>query len=358
MNHKLASLKKLLSEEQLDAILISSPALIVYLTGYAGFSSYEREAYLFITSSKQFVFTDGRYSEAVKKEIPYFELLERATNFSVTFKSVIKQLYIKEVGFEDENLTVAEFERFQKYFTLYPVSLEDIRCIKTPDELSLIQQACTIGDQAFSHIKSVIKATMTEKELADELEWFIRKRGGTLSFPTIVAFSENSAIPHHHTGNKKLQKNDVILLDFGVKYQNYCSDMTRTFFIGEIPKTYKDIYEIVEKAQASAVTYVANSLIKNESPKASVADKVARLEILKEGFVPFSHALGHGIGIDVHEAPTLSPSSDYTLSDGMVFSIEPGIYLPGKMGVRIEDLFTITNGSLKQLTHSPTTMST
>lgn len=352
MNFKLPSLKHLLKENQLDALLISSPAMIIYLTGYAGFSPYEREAFLFITKTAQFVITDGRYSEAVMQNIPEFELLERTNQFTDVFKALIKRMHLVHVGFEEDNLTVAEYTHFRKLFKLTAVSLEDFRITKTEQELAHILRACALGDEAFTHIQSRIAAGITERELADELEWFIRRNNGTLSFPTIVAFGPHSAIPHHHTDNTTLKRNDVILIDFGVKYEQYCSDMTRTLGIGEIPDGFPHIYNTVKQAQEKAVSYVQETLKKGESPLASKTDSAARSHINKKGLPPFSHALGHGIGIEVHESPTISPRSRQELTEGMVFSIEPGIYLPRKFGVRIEDLFTIKDGSLLQLTHS------
>lgn len=352
MNNALSSLHRLLEQEKLDALLISSPSTIIYLTGFAGFSSYEREAFLFITKSQHYVITDGRYSEAVIRDIPHFELLERTKDFSDIFKIFINKEKIKHVGFEDENLTVSEYTQFQKYFELYALSLDELRIRKDKHELSHIGKACHIGDEAFLSIQSHIKPGITERELADKLEWLIREKGGTLSFPSIIAFGPNSAIPHHHTGDTTLKEHDIILMDFGVRYNNYCSDMTRTLFIGDVPQEYVQIYQAVLSAQQKAIVTIQESLKQNTPPRASQVDHAAREEIKKHTYTPFSHALGHGIGIDVHEAPILSPRSQQELTTGMVFSIEPGIYLTGKMGVRIEDLFSIQNGKLIQLTNS------
>lgn len=198
---------------------------------------------------------------------------------------------------------------------------------------------------------------MSEKEIALEMEMYIRKQGGMLSFPTIVAFRENSAVPHHMTNGKRLKSNDIVLLDFGIEIDNYCSDMTRTIFIGEPTAEQKKVYQTVIEAQEKAVSYLTSNLVPRLSNsqilKTSSVDKAARDYIVTRGYPSIPHSLGHGIGIEVHEAPTLSPRSEETFSNGMVFSIEPGIYLPGKFGVRIEDLFAIQNGNLLQLTNAP-----
>lgn len=215
---------------------------------------------------------------------------------------------------------------------------------------------------------------MTEKEVARKMELYAKEKDADMSFPTIVAFGPHAAIPHHHTSDQRLKDHDCILLDFGVRYQEYCSDMTRTIFLGEPTDEQKNVYETVLAAQQKSVEYISKALASCHSeqseesrdpsanrpldnrPHAAIADRVARKYIESQGFASIPHSLGHGIGLEVHEAPSLSPSSEDTLVDGMVFSIEPGIYLNGKFGVRIEDLFTIQNGKLCQLTHSSSTL--
>ena len=188
--------------------------------------------------------------------------------------------------------------------------------------------------------------------MAFELEFFIRKTGAKISFEPIVAFGKNTAIPHHHTGDSKLEKDQFVLLDFGVKYQDYCSDMTRTVFFGSPTKEHQKIYQIVLDAQKAAVDFIKKNLKQNQEIKAQDVDKIAREYIISKGYPIIPHSLGHGIGLQVHERPFLSPKSQDILKPGMIFSIEPGIYIPEFGGVRIEDLYLLDYNALHKLTNS------
>lgn len=354
---RLLKLKKHLKDEKLDAVLISSLPNIIHLTNFSYFTDIEREAFLLITQTNQYIFTDGRYTHAVKQFVNDFELRELKANETLTdhLQQIFEHEQINIVGIEENNITVKEQKQLKKvakkqtHFTLHKLRIQ-----KEPEEIAKIQKACLVGDKAFSYILKQIKVGMTEKELTFLLETFIRKNHTEPSFPSIVAFGKNAAVPHHKTGNTKLKKNDLILLDFGVQYENYCSDMTRTIFFGKATKEQKKIYETVLEAQNKAIHRYGNlAMIPSKPVKASELDKAAREYIISHGYPSFPHSLGHGIGLQVHEAPRLSPQSKEVLTEGMVFSIEPGIYLPDKLGVRIEDLFAIQNGKLVHLTKSP-----
>lgn len=354
---RLQKIKKELSKQKLDALLISSIPNIIYLTDYAGFSTTEREAYILATKHNLFLFTDGRYTHAVKN-IKHTTLKEISALSPLlkTLDEIIKKEKIISVGFEADNLTVAEYNRLKKNF-LKPkaVTLSTLRLLKEKDEIDAIQKACALGDKAFAHVIKKIKPGVTEKELAFELESFIKKHGASLSFPTIVAFGKNAAIPHHLTRNEKLKKNNFILLDFGVRFENYCSDMTRTVFFGKATKEEKKVYQTVYDAQQKSIELLNNKAIKQYSIgiHASSVDLAARDYVISQGFPNIPHSVGHGIGIEVHEAPTLSPKSKDMLTPGMVFSIEPGIYLPDAYGVRIEDLAVLEKTGPRLLTHAP-----
>ncbi|MDP3733126.1 MAG: M24 family metallopeptidase, partial [Candidatus Daviesbacteria bacterium] len=206
-------------------------------------------------------------------------------------------------------------------------------------------------DLAFDFILKKIQSGITEKEIAKELENFIKYKGAVISFPSIVAFGKNSSVPHHQTGDKRLTINDkLILLDFGVKINGYCSDMTRTIFFGKPSGKQRKIYETVLEAQKRAVDFVNKQIKNGKIIKAKEVDQVAREYIKSKGFFDIPHSLGHGIGLEVHEHPNLSPKSKDILKEGMVFSIEPGIYIQGEGGVRIEDLFVLEKGVLRKLT--------
>ncbi|MBI2196211.1 aminopeptidase P family protein [Candidatus Daviesbacteria bacterium] len=371
---RINNLRHKLLEEKLDGVLISSVSNISYLTGFTNFSEKEREAYIFIGSDFAYIITDARYSEAVKKQVPHLTLFERSHNKPTKTLFKKHQKEIKQLGIEEDNLTVLEHKSLSKHFKkIKHFDVSGLRSIKNEKEISKIEKACRIGDLAFDYIVKKIRTGVTEKQMAEELENFIRSKGARFSFPPIIAFGKNSSVPHHQTGPSTLfvrsgREGLIILLDFGVKVDNYCSDMTRTVFFGKLTGKQKEIYEVVLAAQQKAVGYI-NSVLRlrsgssTRSLKASEVDKVARDYIVSKGYPTIPHSLGHGIGLEVHEHPSLSPKSREILQEGMVFSIEPGIYIPDfgsprstrveAGGVRIEDLFVLKDNGLRQLTNSP-----
>lgn len=352
MDKRLLDVRTFIKRQKLDALLISSIPNIIYLTDYCAFSYFEREAFLIISKNGNYLITDGRYSEAVAK-IPGFALLEISNKNSIDdiFKSLPK---INRLGIEDENISLSEGKKLKKYFKIVPMrELKNLRIVKEENEISKIRRACEIGDETFKFILNKIKKGVSEKEIAFEIELFIKRAGADIAFPSIVAFGANSSIPHHKTSDQRLTTNSQALLDFGVKFENYCSDMTRTIFSGRANEKFKKIYNTVLSAQQSAIEQLSNLAISGKQIKTSDIDNVARNYIIKKGFPTIPHSLGHGIGIEVHEAPRLSPKSKDILRPGMVFSVEPGIYIPNFGGVRIEDLVLIRENKLEILTHSP-----
>lgn len=354
LDKRLKRLHREILAQKLDAVLISKVANIIYLTGYSGFSAEEREAFLFITPNQQFIFTDGRYSTAAKKLIPQFQLIEISSKNKLKdlLKEKTDELKIERLGIEESDLKISEFKQIKKVVKkIKDFKFHDHRSVKTDEEIKLIEKACQIGDEAFEFILGKIITGISEKELGFFLDQFIREQGFEPSFKTIVAFGANSAIPHHQTGESRLKSGDFVLLDFGVKFKNYCSDMTRTLVFGKASDKQKRIHETVKVAQQKAFEYLNKNFSKGI--KASKADSIAREYVLDTGFPSIPHSLGHGIGIEVHEHPYLSVNSKEVLKNGMVFSIEPGIYIPGFGGVRIEDLFILDDNGVKQLTNSP-----
>lgn len=332
-----------------DGILISSVANITYLIGNFGFSLTERECLILITKHKKYVITDGRYSEAVKSVIKGFSVIDSGANqfLGKTSKDIFKDNKIKTLGFEENNLTFAEYKAIKKFVKLKPVNLDDFRIRKNKKELRNIKLACKIGDDAFEFIVKKIKKGKTEKQIEEELINFIKSRGADISFNPIIAYGKNSSIPHHQNGKNMLNNNQIVLLDFGVKVNNYCSDMTRTIFLGKATDKFKKIHKTVLDSQTKAIQFINSQLsIVNGQLLAKDVDKIARDYIIEQGFPNITHSVGHGIGIEVHESPYLSPNSRDKLGEGMVFSVEPGIYITGYGGVRIEDLVLITkNGA-------------
>jgi Xaa-Pro aminopeptidase len=238
--------------------------------------------------------------------------------------------------------------------------INPLKFIKNPEEISKIEKACKLGDKTFNYILKKIHLGISEKEVAQEIDSFMESAGGKPSFPTIVAFGKNSANIHNVPTDNKLMKNQIILLDLGVKLDDYCSDMTRTVFSGHPTPKQKKIYQTVLEAQNKSFEILNTKyLIRNTIPAKDV-DGAARDYIISKGYPTIPHSVGHGIGIDVHEFPHISPKSNDILKEGMVFSIEPGIYLPASPqggpnfgGVRIEDLVVLEKSGARLLTHSP-----
>jgi len=370
MANRLSKLQRLMAQRHLDAILVSSIPNITYLTKFSHFSKDEREAFLFVTLNKQYILTDGRYAEVVKNNIKNFELIEISAKrtFEKALKDLANKNKVKRVGFDHHNITVSEHKKLSSCFNdLNHFSMDNLRAMKNEKEVSAIEKACKLGDKTFKYILKKIKLGVTEKELAFEIEFFIKKAGGDISFPPIVAFGKNSSIPHHRpTENLKLRTQNIVLLDFGAKLNNYCSDMTRTVFFGSANAEYKKIYRTVLAAQKRAIEFLSSTFVthlgggrmdssevKLRGIKASEIDKIAREHIISQGYKTIPHSLGHGVGLEVHEAPRLSPKSKDILKPGMVFTIEPGIYLPGFGGVRIEDVVFLENHKPRLLTKSP-----
>lgn len=352
-----------LQKHNVDAVLISSVPNIIYLTSYSGFSSQERDAYLLITKYEQYLFTNPLYFDEVRTIVNNFHIYEinKKNPFTRLLAKLVKEKNIQFLGIESDNLTLKEYQDLQKVIktNLKPLSLRSLRIVKTSEEIRKIKKACDLGDKAFSFILRYIKPGITEKDVAFELETFIRKNGGEPAFPTIVGFGSNSAIPHHKTNTTPLRNTDILLVDFGVRINNYCSDMTRTFFIGKPTQEQNTVYKTILEAQKKALELLHHKLVYDTQERhitAASLDKVVREYIISQGYPSIPHSVGHGIGIQVHEPPTLSTISKEKLMEGMVFSIEPGIYLPGKFGIRIEDIFALQNNKLIKLTNSSTSL--
>ncbi|MBI2621517.1 MAG: aminopeptidase P family protein [Candidatus Levybacteria bacterium] len=353
-------LKNLLKKS--DALLISSRPNIIYLTTYPNFSETERECFLLLTRSlpagkagKQYLITDKRYSLALEEIAKDFEIIDTgALNFiTKDAKNFFKKEKIKTIGFEDYDLTVSEYSKLEKIVKTNPIDLRNFRAIKQKKEIENIRKACKIGDDAFDYIIQQLKLGITEREVVDKLETFINSKGADVSFKPIIAFGKNSSIPHHMTERDRLRTNQIVLLDFGVKINNYCSDMSRTVFFGSASAEFKRIYKTVLEAQTKAIEYINGQLsMVNGQLFAKDIDKIARQYIIKQGYPNIIHSVGHGVGIEVHEPPHLSPTSKDIIKPGMVFSVEPGIYIPGFGGVRIEDLVFISNNKVELISHS------
>ena len=330
---RIQKVKKRLNKN-FDALLVSSIPNIIYLTGFAGFSEHEREAYLLLTKTKNYIFTDGRYTEVAGK-IKAFKLVEISSKrkFIDSLKEIVIKERINKMAIDENDIKILESLQIKRAVKICSDEnlIEELRKTKNRAEIENIKKACKLGDLTFKNILTEIKSGITEKEIAQKIEIFILKTGAQISFKPIVAFGQNSSSPHHVPSDRKLKKNEIVLLDFGVKINSYCSDMTRTVFFGKANTKLKIIYETVLESQTRAIKSLKSST-------GFEIDKIAREYIENAGFSTIPHSLGHGIGLEVHEKPSLSPKSKDVLTNGMIFSVEPGIYIPGVGGIRIEDL--------------------
>lgn len=364
--NKLTLIRKDFISQKLDAIIVSSVNNIAYLTGFSNFSQDEREAFVLITKNKQFILTDGRYTDDVKRKCEDFAVLEISALNSLTknLKEAAKKYKMQTVGIEEENISFAEYKKLSSCFKyLKNFNLNSYRVVKSIREIQAIQAACAFGDKIFTLILKKLKPGVSEKEIAFEIEYLIKKYAQDISFKPIVAFGKNSSVPHHQTNDQRLKANDIVLLDFGVKLDNYCSDMTRTVFLGKASSEQKKMYHVVLEAQKRAIDHSAfhyNDIYyhseREQKLLASEVDKAAREYIISQGYPSIPHSLGHGVGLEVHESPRLSPNSKDILKTDMVFSIEPGIYLSHIGGIRIEDLVVLEKNGPRLLTHSPKTL--
>ncbi|MDM5334459.1 Xaa-Pro peptidase family protein [Ureibacillus composti] len=344
---KLEKLRKEMINLNIDGLLITNEFNRRYMTDFTG------TAGVAIVSKDDAVFiTDFRYTEQAKKQVKDFRIIQHEGVLAKEVAKQTEQLRIKTIGFEKDTMTYGMFETYKSLLKadLIPVSgvIEKIRLIKTEQEINIIKVACEIADHAFTHILGFIKPGLTELEVSNELEFFMRKQGATASsFDTIVASGVRSALPHGVATDKVIEKGDLVTLDFGALYNGYVSDITRTIAVGEPSDQLKEMYDIVLQSQLLAVEQVGPGMTGIQ------ADSIARDYLTSKGYgEAFGHSTGHGIGLEVHEGPALSFRSDTLLQPNMVVTVEPGIYLPGIGGVRIEDDIVITETGNEKLTHS------
>ncbi len=345
MNPKLQWLRNTMSSLDLQGLIISNPVNIKYLTNI------EAEGVLLLTRKENIYITDGRYIEHVHSTLTlYDEIIVNDIN------SVSKDdyenffMFCENVGFEENYVTYAGYkELIRKYKINNLVETEHIiekqRMIKDKEEISNIQKACEITDDCFSYILSYIRPGMTEKQIAEEIEEYYKRRTDGLAFDTIVASGENTSKPHAVPTERKIQEQDIITIDMGCKVNGYCSDMTRTFFVGSVPEMIKPVYDLVLKNQVQTLEEM------KDGASTRMLTKMVENDFKLNGH-SLIHSLGHGLGMEIHEAPYVSYRTDAQLRENMVVTDEPGIYVPGKFGVRIEDTVQITKFGCISLTKS------
>lgn len=334
-----------MDQHNIDGFLITSPINRRYVTGFTGTAGTA-----LITATDARFITDFRYTEQAEAQVEGFQVVEHKKLMIDEIRNQVKESKVKRLGFEKDFVTYGQYETYQKHLEveLIPISglIEEIRIIKTEEELDVMKKAAKIADDAFLHIQKYIKPGVKEIEIANELEFFMRRQGATSSsFDTIVASGWRSALPHGVASTKEIASGELVTLDYGALYNGYCSDITRTVAVGEIDDQLKEIYDIVLEANKRGVQEIKPGMTGKE------ADAVTRDYITEKGYGKnFGHSTGHGLGLEVHEAPTLSSRSKQVLKPGMVVTVEPGIYIPGVGGCRIEDDIVITESGNERLT--------
>ncbi len=345
---RIENVRSLLSEYHLDGILIIGAPNRRYVTRFTGTAGAA-----LITEKEALFITDFRYKDQAKEQVSGYEIVIQTGTIYEEIAKRVEKLGIKKLGFE-HSLSYGDYERLAKLLastTLVPTDrlVEKLRIIKDETEIEIMQEAATIADKAFEHILTYIRPGVTEKEVANELEFFMRREGAdSASFDIIVASGVRSALPHGVASEKKIENGELVTLDFGAYYKGYCSDITRTVAVGSIEPKLKEIYEIVLEAQKRGVAGIKAGMTGKQ------ADALTRDFIAEKGYGDyFGHSTGHGVGMDIHEEPRLSKTSATILKPGMVVTVEPGIYISGLGGVRIEDEILITADGNRSLTKAP-----
>jgi Xaa-Pro aminopeptidase len=346
---RIQKLRQRLSQNEVDGIFISQPENRRYLSGFDGSAGF-----LVVTQQDKILATDFRYIAQAKSQAPDYEVFTTTNSMGDWFPRLTAELKIKRLGFEAGHLTFAQHRQLsdilkknKSRLKLVPITgtVESLRVIKEPEEIEFITKAAEISDAAMEHIQEKIHTGMTEAEAAWEIERFMREKGSEpVPFDAIVASGPHSALPHAKPSARAIQAGEPIVIDIGARVGGYCSDLSRTLCLGTPDDTFKKIYDTVLGAQATAIALLEEGMSGGE------ADQLARIVIEEAGYgEAFGHSLGHGVGLATHEPPGLGPNSSEKLTNNMMFTIEPGVYIDGWGGVRIEDLVVMEKGKVRQI---------
>jgi len=347
---RIKAIRRRLSEKKINCLIVTKPANVTYTTGFMG-----EDSWAFITKGRVYLLTDSRYIEQAQKECLCCNIIRRTDSLAQAVAKLVKKLKSVRTVTVEKSTSIADFEAVKKSVKARLKSaagiIEYVRSSKDSSEIAAIRAAARIAAQALKQTRRYMKPGVTENELAGMLDFQIRKMGSTNSFDTIVAFGPNASRPHHKPGRRRLKQRDTILIDFGAKYKGYCCDITRCFAVGRPATLYKKAYDVVQQAQAAAIKMVRAGI------KMSCVDAAAREVIGSSDLPVYGHGTGHGLGLEIHELPFLKAESKGKLRAGQVITIEPGVYIPGKLGVRIEDDILVTETGSKILIrdcpHSP-----
>ena len=340
MYPRIRALKSLIESLPFEAFLVCKHINRVYLTEKSS-----SEGWLFMTPKRTYFLTDPRYESQAKSELRGIDvrIYSEKRPFYDVFKDLIHSSRVKRIGFDPRHASVAFFKKLRRCcppkvrFIPKEGCVEELRMVKTPAEISRIRQALKYNFKCLKYLKSSMKAGLTEKGLFDCFRKYVQRQHLDFSFNPIIASGPNSSYPHAPITNRRLKANDHVMVDLGIDWKGYKSDLTRIFFLGKIPALIRETAEIVRVAQKKAIAGIHPGM------RAYEVDQLARKYLLKKGLDKyFCHSLGHGVGIEIHEAPMISPTSKIILKPGMVFTIEPGVYIPGRFGVRMEDMVLVT----------------
>lgn len=343
----LEKLRLKMSQVPVDAFLVSNMQNWRFVSGFTGDAGT-----LLITRDEAIIFTDSRYTEQAEQEAPDYTVIKTVVEKNV-LKETIDKIRISRIAFEKDYVTYSRWEKLKETLSgqeLIGVSgwVEELRAVKSEKEAEYIAKAQSIADEAFGRLLPSIKPGVREIDLALELEFTMRKLGSDgIAFPFIVVSGVRSSLPHGVPTSKQLEPGDFVTLDFGARYNGYCSDMTRTVVVGPVSDKHREIYDVVLRAQLAALEVIRPGIMARE------VDLAGRRVIEEAGYGEyFGHGIGHGVGLNVHERPSVGKTSEDVLQPGMIITVEPGIYIPGFGGVRIEDLVLVTEDGKNNLTAS------
>ncbi len=349
MEKRINKLKEKLKEKNIESFLVTKKENVRYLSRFTGTAGK-----LLITQNDSIFITDFRYLDQAEAQTDGCVIEEISSNFINGFAELLKRKNIKNLSFESQDLNFKMYQKLKENLDLDSLNpeedlVEELRMIKDQSEIEKIKKAVEIADQGFQFLLDFIKPGKSEKEVALELEFFMKRQGGEANaFDFIVASGKRGALPHGVASEKKIEIGDLVTIDFGTVFQGYHSDITRTLAVGQPADKLRDIYELVLTAQEKVIAEIKAGM------KCFDADKIAREFIAEAGYKDnFGHGLGHGVGLEIHEAPRLSYTSEAYLKAGMVVTDEPGIYVSGLGGVRIEDDLLITESGCEVLNSAP-----